>query len=95
MKYPATARGSRWPWPPHGAGHRACRIAASASRRMSRRGFFRKFQRGEQAVKLGIKGTGIGLAMVDAHRQSASRPRQVESEPGKGSTFTIVLPGRE
>ena len=52
----------------------------------------RKFQRGEQARRLGIKGTGIGLAMVD-HIVRAHQGRvEVESEPGEGSTFTIVLP---
>ena len=53
---------------------------------------FSKFYRGEQARTGGFKGTGIGLAManeiVKAHRGRI----QVESEPGKGSTFTIVLP---
>jgi two-component system phosphate regulon sensor histidine kinase PhoR len=53
---------------------------------------FRKFQRGEQALVRGIKGTGIGLAMVEeivtAHRGRVD----LESEIGKGSTFTIVLP---
>jgi two-component system, OmpR family, phosphate regulon sensor histidine kinase PhoR len=55
---------------------------------------FRQFQRGEQARKLGIKGTGIGLAMVD-HIVRAHRGRvEVESQPGEGSTFTLVLPAR-
>jgi two-component system phosphate regulon sensor histidine kinase PhoR len=53
---------------------------------------FRKFQRGEQALARGIKGTGIGLAMVQ-EIVSAHRGRvDVESEAGQGSTFTIVLP---
>ena len=54
---------------------------------------FRKFERGSSARAEGIKGTGIGLAMVthivDAHGGSV----EVESEPGRGSTFTILLPG--
>jgi two-component system sensor histidine kinase ResE len=53
---------------------------------------FSKFYRGEQARTSGIKGTGIGLAManeiVKAHRGRID----VDSEPGVGSTFTIVLP---
>ncbi len=57
-----------------------------------RQRLFLKFQRGEQARRLGIKGTGIGLAMVD-HIVRAHQGRvEVESEPGEGSTFTIVLP---
>lgn len=53
---------------------------------------FRKFTRGTSAKALGIKGTGIGLAMVkhvvDAHGGTVT----VNSEPGRGSTFTIQLP---
>jgi two-component system, OmpR family, phosphate regulon sensor histidine kinase PhoR len=53
---------------------------------------FSRFQRGEQARRLGIKGTGIGLAMVD-HIVRAHHGRvEVDSELGDGSTFTIVLP---
>jgi len=55
----------------------------------------RKFVRGSSAKVCGVKGTGIGLAMVkhivDAHNGKVL----VESEPGKGSTFTILLPGGE
>ena len=53
---------------------------------------FRKFVRGSSAKAYGIKGTGIGLAMVkhivDAHDGKVL----IESESGKGSTFTIQLP---
>ena len=55
---------------------------------------FRKFVRGESAGKLGIKGTGLGLAMVahivDAHGGTL----ELESEEGAGSTFRIVLPAQ-
>jgi len=55
---------------------------------------FRKFQRGEEAMRLGIKGTGIGLAMV-SHIMKAHHGRvEVRSEPGRGSTFTLILPVR-
>lgn len=53
---------------------------------------FLKFQRGEQARRLGIKGTGIGLAMVDHIVRAHAGRVEVESVPGEGSTFTIVLP---
>jgi signal transduction histidine kinase len=57
-----------------------------------RRRIFKKFARGSNVVAAGIKGTGIGLAMVrhivDAHGGKVT----VESRPGEGSTFTIELP---
>jgi len=53
---------------------------------------FRKFARGAAAREHGVKGTGIGLAMVkhivDAHAGRVT----VDSEPGRGTTFTIFLP---
>jgi len=55
---------------------------------------FRKFQRGGDAVRLGIRGTGIGLTMVE-HIVKAHRGRiEVRSEPGQGSAFALVLPVR-
>jgi len=53
---------------------------------------FKKFQRGEQARLRGIKGSGIGLAMVDEIVKAHHGRVELESEPGAGSTFTIVLP---
>jgi signal transduction histidine kinase len=53
---------------------------------------FQKFTRGAVATSRHIKGTGIGLAMVQhivaAHHGTVS----VESVEGQGSTFTISLP---
>jgi signal transduction histidine kinase len=57
-----------------------------------RKRILQKFVRGSSAKKCGIKGTGIGLAMVkhivDAHDGKVL----IDSELGKGSTFTIQLP---
>ena len=55
---------------------------------------FAKFHRGEHAAIKGIKGTGIGLAMVDEIVRAHHGRVDVDSEPGKGSTFTIVLPAK-
>ena len=56
------------------------------------RDVFRKFVRGATAARLGIKGTGLGLAIVaqtvDAHNGRV----EVETEEGRGSTFTIWMP---
>ena len=55
---------------------------------------FTNFHRGEQARTRGIKGTGIGLAMVHEIVKAHHGRVEVESAPGAGSTFTIVLPAR-
>jgi two-component system phosphate regulon sensor histidine kinase PhoR len=52
----------------------------------------RKFTRGSAAKTHGIKGTGIGLAMVKHIVDAHGGKLLVDSEPGKGSTFMIQLP---
>lgn len=53
---------------------------------------FDKFYRGKDPLQRSIEGSGLGLAMVkhivEAHQGTVS----VESELGKGATFTILLP---
>ena len=53
---------------------------------------FQQFVRGEAAKKAGIKGTGIGLAMVRQISEAMGGEIRVQSEVGVGSTFTLVLP---
>jgi len=56
------------------------------------RAIFQKFVRGQAAKKAGIKGTGIGLAMVRQISEAMGGEIRVQSEVGVGSTFTLVLP---
>ncbi len=53
---------------------------------------FQKFFRGEQARRAGIRGTGIGLAMVQQIAQAHGGTVSASSQPGAGSTFTISIP---
>ena len=57
-----------------------------------RRAIFRKFTRGAAARSLNVKGTGIGLTMANQIVKAHGGRLEVESEPGRGSTFTMVLP---
>ena len=59
-----------------------------------RAGVFGRFSRGEQAQRLGIRGTGLGLAMVKQIVREHHGEVQVDSVEGEGSTFTIALPVR-
>ena len=53
---------------------------------------FNKFVRGSAARASSVKGTGIGLAMVRHTIRAHGGEVRVESRPGEGSTFTILLP---
>ena len=53
---------------------------------------FQKFVRGHAAKRAGIKGTGIGLTMVQQISEAMGGEVRLQSQPGVGSTFTIVLP---
>jgi signal transduction histidine kinase len=57
-----------------------------------RKRILQKFVRGSSAKKCGIKGTGIGLAMVNHIVDAHDGKVLIDSEPGKGSTFTVQLP---
>ena len=59
------------------------------------RAILRKFVRGEAARVAGIKGTGVGLTVVSRVIEAHSGKLRIDSRAGEGSTFTILLPGRE
>ena len=53
---------------------------------------FEKFFRAENDFVRSVRGSGLGLALT-AHTLDAHRGRiELESDPGEGSTFTLVLP---
>jgi two-component system sensor histidine kinase SenX3 len=56
------------------------------------RSIFQKFVRGENSRQAGIKGAGLGLAMVQHIVAAHGGEIRLESVPGKGSRFTIVIP---
>jgi signal transduction histidine kinase len=62
--------------------------------RHERKEIFGKFIRGGKAKELGIKGTGLGLAMVSHIVRAHGGRVELESEEGSGSTFRLVLPSR-
>jgi signal transduction histidine kinase len=60
--------------------------------RAEQRRIFEKFVRGSAARSSNIRGTGIGLAMARQIVRAHGGDITVESEPGRGSTFRVVLP---
>jgi two-component system phosphate regulon sensor histidine kinase PhoR len=60
--------------------------------RDERRRVFRKFVRGAAAHKGNVKGTGIGLAIVEAVVRAHGGRVDLHTVPGQGSRFTLLLP---
>jgi signal transduction histidine kinase len=56
------------------------------------RRIFQKFVRGSDAKRSGVRGVGLGLALVTRIVEAHGGSVCLESEPGRGSTFTLVLP---
>jgi signal transduction histidine kinase len=74
-------------------GHAAIRVRDEGPgiSQKERKFLFKKFVRGEAGRSSTVKGTGIGLAMVDRIVRAHKGRILLESTPGKGSTFTILL----
>ncbi len=53
---------------------------------------FKRFVRGAGSQTARIQGTGLGLALAHRIIEDHGGEIRLESEPGKGSTFTIFLP---
>ena len=53
---------------------------------------FKKFVRGSASRDSSAKGAGLGLAMVQHTVRAHKGMVHVDSRPGEGSTFTILLP---
>jgi two-component system phosphate regulon sensor histidine kinase PhoR len=60
--------------------------------RREHRRIFEKFYRVDDRLSRAVEGSGLGLAIV-RHVALGHRGRvEVDSAPGQGATFTIVLP---
>ncbi|HEY5907646.1 MAG TPA: HAMP domain-containing sensor histidine kinase [Vicinamibacteria bacterium] len=53
---------------------------------------FEKFYRAENSLVHETKGSGLGLSLVQHIAEAHGGSVKVESAPGKGSTFTLLLP---
>jgi signal transduction histidine kinase/tetratricopeptide (TPR) repeat protein len=76
-------------------GHRVAirvRDAGVGISRDDQRRIFNKFVRTSDAKAAGIRGTGLGLAMVQHIVSAHGGEVHVASQPGAGSAFTILLP---
>jgi len=63
--------------------------------RREHRRIFDKFYRANELLSSDVEGSGLGLAIVRHVVQAHGGRVELESEVGKGSTFTLVLPHQE
>jgi signal transduction histidine kinase len=55
-------------------------------------GIFKKFYRAKNSVVSKTGGSGLGLTLVKHMAEAHGGAVEVESEPGKGSVFSVILP---
>ena len=55
-------------------------------------GIFKRFYRARSSVVSETRGSGLGLTLVKHTAEAHGGTVEVESEPGKGSVFSIILP---
>ena len=53
---------------------------------------FNRFFRGTNAIEKAIPGSGLGLAISQVIAEAHGSTIQVESTPGRGSSFRLALP---
>jgi two-component system phosphate regulon sensor histidine kinase PhoR len=53
---------------------------------------FKKFYRVKEGAASQTQGSGLGLTLVKHITEAHGGVVEVESEPGKGSTFSVLLP---
>jgi signal transduction histidine kinase len=53
---------------------------------------FQRFYQSENKISSEMKGSGLGLTLVKHIAEAHNGRVQVESEPGKGSVFSVILP---
>jgi len=60
--------------------------------RREHRAIFQKFYRVDERLSSSVEGSGLGLAIVGHVMAGHGGRVEVDSEPGEGSTFALVLP---
>jgi len=62
---------------------------------MEQKRIFDDFYRAPDSRRLGVEGTGLGLALVRRHMKACGGRVELESEQGKGSHFTLWFPSSQ